>query len=257
MAKSTTDIITFLDETTSTNQYLKDLSQLENLNEGSSVFTEYQKAGKGCGTNTWESEKGKNILFSSIFYPTFLPVDQPFIISEIISLSILEILQKETEETNPEAADKFSIKWPNDIYWEKKKIAGILIENTIAGNTICQSIIGAGININQEKFPEDIPDAISLKQIIHRESNTKILFIEILHNLHLNYLRLIKGEEKKLHQRYMDHLFRKKGLHPFYSEQEGNFEAYIKDIKPTGEIVLEKETGEKKSYFFKEVTFLI
>ena len=257
MDKKTTEIITFLEETTSTNQYLKDLSQLENLKEGFTAYAEFQTSGRGCGQNTWESQKGKNILFSTLFRPDFLPANQQFILSEIIALSILDILKEEAERIDAEAAAKFSIKWPNDIYWEDKKIAGILVENTISSDSIKQTIIGAGVNINQTSFSNEIPNPVSLKQILGCSIEKKAVFISILHNLHISYLRIIKNEYQSIHQDYMNNLYRKSGLHLYHSENDGYFKAYIKNIDSMGVLTLTSESGEDKTFLFKEITFCI
>ena len=250
------DFISFLEETTSTNLYLKDLSQVEKLSEGFTVHAEFQKSGKGCGANRWESQKGKNVLFSSIFYPEFIPVPQQFILSEITALSILDALKEEAERSgNSDVISRFSVKWPNDIYWEDKKIAGILVENTILGNLINETIIGVGVNINQASFSEEIPNPVSLTQILGRSIEKRAVFISILHKLHIHYLRIMKNDYLTIHQDYMSNLYRKSGLHLYHSKNDGYFKAYTKSIDSMGTLLLETESGEEKSFLFKEVTF--
>lgn len=256
MVRKATDILTFLDETISTNVYLKDLVQLEDLKEGTSVFAEYQKSGRGCGTNNWESEKSQNILFSVIFFPDFIPIINQFILSKITSISILEILKREVSTMNSALAEEFSIKWPNDIYWKNKKIAGILIENLVSGEHLKQSIIGVGININQIDFSENLPNPISLRQILGVSFDRKMLFIQIIHNLHLYYLRLMKKEYQNIDKIYADNLFRKDGFHLFFSEDDGRFAASILGVDNIGRLLLKKTSGEEKAFSFKEISFL-
>jgi len=248
--------IVYLDETDSTNRYLQDLSQQEKLEEGTSVFTLHQTFGRGLCGNSWESEKGKNVLFSSIFYPD-MPVSNQFYLSEIISLSILQALRKNTEPFDKNAAPEFSIKWPNDIYWREKKIAGILIENTVVDNRIVQSIIGAGVNINQEDFKSSAPNPVSLKQIIGTESDIRNVFIQIITNLYRNYIRILRDELNLIHSIYMDNLFRKSGLHPFLSKEKEIFYASVKGIYPSGALVLESEDKKERAFMFKEVEFVL
>ena len=146
-------------ETDSTNRHLTQLcdEQGTDIPEFMTVIAERQTAGKGQRGNSWESEDCKNITFSFVLYPTFIEARQQFILSQIISLSIKEELD--------EWAEGISIKWPNDIYWNEKKICGILIENDLLGHHIGRSISGIGVNINQEVFRSDAPNPVSLKQI--------------------------------------------------------------------------------------------
>ena len=255
--KTTQDFLLFLEETDSTNRYLQDLSQREKPDEGTSVFTSYQTAGRGLCGNFWESEKGKNVLFSAIFYPNVLPVSEQFYLSEITSVSVLQALREETEPFDKKAASEFSIKWPNDIYWRDKKMGGILIENTIVNNQIAQTIIGAGVNINQEEFKSSAPNPVSLKQIIGAESDVESVFIRIIKNLHHNYIRILKNEFTSVHSIYMDNLFRKSGLHPFRSKEKELFYASVKRIEPCGTLVLETVDKEERTFMFKEVEFVI
>ncbi len=146
-----------LPETDSTNNYLTQLcnEQQSAVREFTTVIAERQTAGKGQRGNSWESEDCRNITFSFVLYPTFIEARRQFILSQIVSLSIKEELDQWTEG--------ISIKWPNDIYWNEKKICGILIENDLSGHHIGRSISGIGVNINQDVFRSNAPNPISLK----------------------------------------------------------------------------------------------
>ena len=150
-----------LEETTSTNNYLRGLVGKESLPEGSIVVTEYQTAGRGQVGNTWESEPGKNLMFSIILYPDFLPANRQFLISQIAALSVKETLDA--------YVDGITVKWPNDSYWHDQKICGMLIENDLTGHSLYCSVIGIGININQREFLSDALNPVSLVQITGRE----------------------------------------------------------------------------------------
>ena len=250
------DFLLFLEETDSTNRYLQELSQQKKLNEGTSVFALYQTSGRGLCGNSWESEKGKNILFSSIFYPIVLSASNPFYLSEVASISILQALKEAVEPFDKNAASEFSIKWPNDIYWQEKKMGGILIENTVVNNRIVQSIIGAGVNINQEVFKSSAPNPVSLKQIKGTDSDLRLIFICIIENLYQNYIRILKNDLNLIHSIYMDNLFRKNGLHPFLSKEKEKFYASVKRIEPSGALVLESEDKRERTFMFKEVEFV-
>ena len=135
-----------LDETDSTNRYISQLCNelQESVAELTTVTAEFQTAGKGQRGNTWEAERGKNLLFSFVLYPTFLEARRQFILSQIVSLSIKEELDR--------WSDEITIKWPNDIYWRDKKICGILIDVYKR-----QSPIQSGDNRSGRAYPLSCP----------------------------------------------------------------------------------------------------
>lgn len=120
----------------------------------------YNESGRGQRGNSWESEPFKNLTFSLLLRPEHIPANRQFLLSEIVSLATVDVLNR--------YATGFSIKWPNDIYWHDKKIAGILIENVLSGSTFSRAIIGMGLNINQKNFYSDAPNPVSLYQITGR-----------------------------------------------------------------------------------------
>ena len=156
-----------LDETDSTNRYISQLcnNPQKAVAELTTVSAEFQTAGKGQRGNSWEAEKEKNLLFSFVLYPTFLEARCQFILSQIISLSIKEELDR--------WSDEITIKWPNDIYWRDKKICGILIENDLSGHFIGRCISGVGININQKEFHSDAPNPEAGANLLQRSANRR------------------------------------------------------------------------------------
>ncbi len=150
---------------TSTNDRLAELCQEKKIKEFTTLMAEYQTAGKGQRGNSWESEYGKNLTFSTVFYPQTIAPASQFILSMAVASAICTALAHYVH------ADCLQIKWPNDIYWKDKKIAGILIENDLTGSQISQSIIGIGININQEEFHSSAPNPVSLRQITQKETD--------------------------------------------------------------------------------------
>ena len=165
-----------LDETDSTNRYLTQLCDRQQVAEYTTVCADYQTAGKGQRGNTWESERGKNLMFSLVLYPTFLQPQRQFILSQLTALAVRDTLTR--------WAGDIRIKWPNDIYWQEKKICGILIENELNAEGIARSIIGIGLNVNQTKFHSDAPNPVSLRQITGGEENP----MEVLHDIQ-TYIR--------------------------------------------------------------------
>ncbi len=239
--------IVYLAETDSTNSYLKAQCKERRLDEFSTVVADFQYSGRGEASNSWESEKGKNLLFSFVFYPEFCPARQQFYLSQLIALAIRDTLNC--------FCSGFSVKWPNDIYWQDKKICGILIENELCGETIQQSIAGIGININQNIFRSDAPNPISLIQIINEEKEKEEILNQIMDRV-LEYYRLFKeGGASIIMNRYIHSLYRRDFFHR-YKDADGVFSARITDILPLGTLVLEDKTGKTRTYHFKEVSFL-
>ena len=146
-----------IEKTDSTNTLARSLAN--ESREDILITTDFQTAGRGQRGNSWESEQGKNLLFSLIIHPQDIPASQQFILCQHISLALCEVLRNYT--------NNISIKWPNDIYWDNKKIAGILIEHDIEGGYLARTIIGIGLNVNQTNFS-------SLFQLYSTTKNLKV-----------------------------------------------------------------------------------
>ena len=234
--------IVHIDETDSTNSWLqKRLAADERSDANLVIWAEYQTAGRGCGTNRWESERGENLTFSMLIHPKELPATQQFHISMAISLAICEAIGQYIGDV--------SIKWPNDIYWRNGKIGGILIENTLKGNIIMESIIGVGLNVNQRVFKSDAPNPVSMWQICEHETDREALLKEILEA----FERIL---DSKIREQYLSKLYRRKGYHP-YADKEGAFMAEIVTVEDDGHLVLHDDNGKERRYAFKEVQFII
>lgn len=237
-----------LNEIDSTNSYMKELVESQHPEEGSLVMADYQTVGRGQAGNTWISSKGDNLLFSLLIYPRQVPAKEQFIISKMASLAI--------KNTLDQFVDDIRIKWPNDIYWKDKKIAGILIESDIQGDQIEHSIIGAGINLNQREFPPELSNPVSLRQITGTEYDRVYVLNTFMREFFLLYRELQRGEQQVIDDEYMLDLYRVNGYHPF-EDANGQFRAKIDRILPTGHLVLRTfETDEERVYTFKEVKFL-
>ena len=235
-----------LEETVSTNRYAKELPEDESL-ELTLVTAEFQTAGRGAGTNKWESERGQNLLFSIIAFPQQLPANQMFALSEVTALAIRYALNS--------YAEGFQIKWPNDIYYNDKKIVGMLIENDLRGKQVHRSVIGVGVNINQTEFFSDAPNPVSLAQILGHEEDRNQVLEQILEQFIHYYVMMEREQFPELHKRYMQHLYRRNALHT-YADATGTFQAQIIDVEPTGHLNLEDENGRLRRYDFKEVRFI-
>lgn len=241
-------MIIHLREIDSTNTYLRKIILEQGLIEGDVVWADFQTGGRGQKGNRWQSEADKNLLFSILLYPDFVEVKEHFVISQIVSLAIKNVLDKYT--------DGILIKWPNDIYRYDSKICGILIENDLTENKIAQSIAGIGLNVNQDVFDEEkAPSAISLKQATGQEFDRDIIINQILKELKCLYATA-KTNKDLIINKYKDVLYHKSGYHKYQSANGVIFKARIADIEPMGTLVLETEDKEMKKFAFKEVTFL-
>ena len=239
--------IILIETVASTNNYLKDLAQKQVLKEGTVIVTRNQTEGKGQRGNSWESEAGKNIMCSILLYPSFLPFQRYFLLSEAISLGVKETLNAYTAG--------ITLKWPNDVYHDNHKIAGILIENELTGNKFHSSVVGIGVNINQEHFLSNAPNPISLKQITGLNHDTEVLLKELTGNILCRYEQLKAGDTGSIIQMYHDALYRKTGFH-HYEDSEGIFYARIDCVSDDGFLHLITDRNEERSYAFKSVRFL-
>ncbi|MDR0769470.1 MAG: biotin--[acetyl-CoA-carboxylase] ligase [Dysgonamonadaceae bacterium] len=234
-------------ETDSTNHWLQKQSEKQTLDEGVAVAAQFQTVGKGQRGNHWESEAGKNILCSMILYPEFLPVKQQFLLSETVALGLKDAMEQYISPVK--------IKWPNDIYYKDKKIAGILIENELSGQITCKSIVGVGLNVNQEQFSPAAPKAVSMKQILGKETEPDTLLEQTVNAVLFRYNTLKSGNSKSIASAYHNSLYRKSDFHPF-TDRNGAFIAEINRVADDGLLHLITNVGEKRCYAFKEVGYV-
>jgi BirA family biotin operon repressor/biotin-[acetyl-CoA-carboxylase] ligase len=240
----------FLEETDSTNTWLRLRSQKEKLPEGTAIAAGFQTAGRGQMGNVWQSRPGENILLSILLYPNFLRAAEQFILSQAIALGVYDLLNS----LLPAGSD-LRLKWPNDVLVSGKKICGILIENTLEGERLKSSIAGMGVNVNQE-FREDAP-ATSLKMLCGKDFDLTEVRQSLFRFLEVRYLQLIRGAHEDLRRDYKAALYRS-GQIALYRSSISNeeFRAQIKDIELDGTLVLLGEDGIERKFRFKEVSFL-
>lgn len=237
--------IQHINQCDSTNAYLQRLVAETDAPEGTVVSTSFQTNGRGQLSNVWEAEDGKNILCSILLRPTSLPIKSQFLISQAISVAIVDVLNS--------YLDGFFIKWPNDIYYKEDKIAGILIENTLSSAGISTCIIGLGLNVNQQTFRSDAPNPISLFNIIGRETSVPELLQSILERFNKVY-ELAYTNVALLRENYFNNLLFS-GKMRMYSDESGEFIGKIVDVENDGHLIIEDMEGNKRRYAFKEVTF--
>ena len=237
-------------QTASTNTYLSRLAAT--LPGGTVIYTPSQTAGRGQKGNSWESEDGKNLTFSLLLKRPPVKARDQFYLSEVAALAVVEAL-------SAEAGDSFTVKWPNDVYWQDKKACGMLIENSLDGSDIATSIVGIGINVNQEHFLSDAPNPVSLINITGREHDLMALLKRVCSRIEQLVESLGDADARTdLHQRYMAALYRNDGqLHPYEDAAGNRFMAMVTGIAPDGTLTLLHEDGTTHDYLFKEVRHII
>ena len=241
-------LIIKLDATDSTNSYLRALSLHNNLEDFTTVVAKTQTNGRGQMGASWESSGGMNLTFSVLKNFKEVEIPYPFYISMVVSLAIYKALK----DLN---IPRLSIKWPNDILSENKKICGVLIENVIKKNNLDHSILGIGLNVNQIYF-DNLPKASSLKLITGQNFNLDELLKGVLEQLKYYFLELEKGCLASLKTNYEAHLFRKNKPSTFKDAEGFMFTGYIKAVSLNGNLEILLEDNIIKAYSLKEVTLL-
>ncbi|MBQ0116089.1 MAG: biotin--[acetyl-CoA-carboxylase] ligase [Bacteroidales bacterium] len=232
----------------STNSYLRRVAST--LPSGTVIHTPDQRQGRGQAGNSWESEPGMNATFSFLLKGSGVSPSSQFAISEATAMAIVDIMDN--------YGLKCAVKWPNDIYHGDKKLGGILIEHTLMGSTICHSVIGAGINVNQAVFKSDAPNPVSMAQITGETQDIETVMREVCSRIEELCATLPDGADS-LHSRFMQRLYRADGKpHPFELPDGTRFMAVIDDVHPDGMLALRhSDDGEVRLYAFKQVSHVL
>lgn len=239
-----------LDVTDSTMERIKALPDAEVPERGFRLLTTgYQTMGHGQKGTRWEADEGRNLLFSFAFRPRQVQANHQFALSEALALAVADALAC--------WIGPCTVKWPNDVYWHDRKIAGMLLEHTLAGSAIAVTRTGVGVNVNQQQFRSDAPNPVSLFQICSQEVDLSSLLERILRSFESNLSLVYDGKERLLHQRYMQHLYWREGLHDFRTLSGEAFQASIADISPLGMLTLNLPGHGERTFAFKEVSFII
>ena len=256
----------FIDETHSTSSLLRETYD-DSLPHLFTIRTDFQTAGRGQAGNSWESAKGKNLLFSTLLrYPEVEAANQ-WRLSMLVAVAVREAI---TSILSPLASrlSPITIKWPNDIYYNDQKLVGILIENTLSGRHIAYTIAGVGINVNQTQWLSNAPNPVSMRQITGEEYDVENLLNAFLEAIQ----RWETASTEQLREEYIKHLYRRTGWHSYLEREvsvvptniqlatqpaDGVFLAQWVDITPQGEWVLRLKSGEEKRYHFKQIRFVL
>jgi BirA family biotin operon repressor/biotin-[acetyl-CoA-carboxylase] ligase len=238
-----------LKEVDSTNNFLKDLlSNSKPLMDGTVIMAENQYAGRGQQQNGWHAEPGKNLTFSLLLQPHFLSLTNQFDLVRVVSLGVFDALE-------PLFGSKLKIKWPNDIYYDDYKLGGMLIENMVQAGQIKNSVIGIGLNVNQDNFPPHLSGAISIKQILHQDYDLKALLSDICRHIEAYYLNLKAGKISFVRNAYLSRLYWLNENKSFKSTN-GVFNGTIRNVRDSGLLVIENNNQEESEFSLKEIEFL-
>ena len=246
----------------STNNYAKQHIAKSSPIDGTVILADEQLAGRGQSGTVWLADANKNLTFSIIYKTSFLRATEQFYLSMAISLGIKYAISSILNTHNndcvmPTELFNTKIKWPNDIYIDDKKLAGILIENTISGMYLKYSVIGIGLNINQDIFPEGI-NATSLKLITENDVDKNVVLNKILASIEKYYFILKERKFEQLKSEYLENLLNYNTI-ASYKKEEHIFEGKIVDIDAVGNLVMEIQNGTdvlEEKFAFKEIAFL-
>lgn len=236
--------VIFKDVLDSTNNYVAKLVLEGKIEHGTVILAGSQTAGRGQRGSQWESEPFSNLIYSCFFKHDNFAVDKQFLFSQCISNACLELLNGYSEG--------FFIKWPNDLLFHTQKIAGILIENSWGSNSVKHSIVGIGMNINQEEFGDY--HATSLLNITGKQFDIHEISFLLNEKLSSWYDCFKFGDDGKIKSFYLNHLWL---LNEESDFQKGNtlFRGTIRGLSDLGELLIETENG-LESFQHKEVQFL-
>jgi BirA family biotin operon repressor/biotin-[acetyl-CoA-carboxylase] ligase len=237
-----------ISETASTNLYLRNLLNDSELPNGFCVSADFQTSGRGQKGTIWEAEKGENLLFSFLIHSEKIPLEKQFLLSEIVSIEICNALKTIGLNTK--------IKWGNDIFFDDKKLAGILIETLIANGKMKYAIIGAGLNVNQKDFPKNLPNAISIYQILGYKVDCEAILKNILTGILSSFEHFNIENSTNLQKKYFDLLYRNDGFHLFEAQNK-KFSAKIISVAPDGCLKLLTDNKLERNFYFKEVKFCL
>jgi len=236
------------DSLDSTNVFASKLLAENILPEGTTIVAKFQSLGKGYSGNSWQSEAGKNLLLSVILYPTFLSLRHQFFLNQISSLAVANTV----ESFLVNAAVK--IKWPNDVFADDRKIAGILIENSVQSESFRHSIIGIGVNVNQENLKATLLHATSFIMISGKEFSLEEVMHELFSQLEKRYLQLKQQRIDLIERDYMKKLYRIEEL-SWFSSDEKKFRGKIVGITAEGKLIIET-SGKHEVFSLKEVEMI-
>lgn len=248
-----------LESVDSTNLYVS--ARAGEMPHGTVVYSDAQVAGRGQRGNKWESEDGCNVTLSMLLRPDRIHPSQQFLLSEISALAVVRTLDRYVEGTE--------VKWPNDIYYKDGKISGMLIEHSLSGGHINHTIVGIGVNVNQECFRSDAPNPVSLCQITGRKEDREEIVRAIAGHIE-SMLEVLPEKAAEIHGEFLSRLYRREGFHTYRAAVDSQpktgatsltagqtFEGRIEAVALDGILTLGLADGSTHEFAFKEVEFIV
>lgn len=214
---------------------------------GAVIFADYQTNGRGTGDNSWHSDAGSNVLMSMIFQPEFLSPANQFMIQKAVSLGVCGFISQVISLP-------VKIKWPNDIYVDGKKLAGILGKSLVQGNIFSACIMGLGLNVNQVNFPEILPNPLSLAMITGKVYDRLDIAMQIAESVLEQYHLLKSGNHEAINIAYLKNLLNY-GVEATYNLDGAIIKGIIRDVDQFGRLVLETAQG-NQTYDMKEIALV-
>ncbi len=234
-----------IEKTTSTNDDAREAKYVH----GDVIWAEQQTAGRGQRGHKWDSATGDNLTFSTVLAPTFLPVDEQFLLSEVVALALTETFARHGIEAK--------IKWTNDIYADDRKIVGVLIEHMLSSERFERTIVGTGINVNQTEFDPLLPNPVSMRQLTGMRYDREAVLEVYLDCLTHYYGMLHSGDKQTIQRLYRERMYHIDEEHTYALPSGERFRATIRGVRPSGELRLEHADGTIREYAFKEVEFVL
>ena len=237
-----------LDAIDSTNDFLKDLSRTQIIANFTTVVTKNQTKGKGQMGSTWDSEVGKNLIMSILVKDVLKNSDEIFHLNVAIALAVIQVLEVYD-------LPQLTIKWPNDIMSDSKKLCGILIENSFKYDNKIESVIGIGLNVNQKSF-ENLPKASSMQLVMNSEFDVFTILENVIFQIKKNCSLILSNQTEKLWIDFHKYLFKKNIPMPFEDSNKTRFMGIIQGVSNEGKLQIILEDNSIKSFGIREIQML-
>lgn len=240
-------MIHYFEELTSSN----DEAASASYTEGDVVWAERQTAGRGQRGHRWESAGGENVTFTLVLEPWFLAAERQFLLSEAVTLGIVDCLAGYGIGAR--------IKWTNDIYIGDRKVTGMLIEHRLNEGRICRTLAGIGVNVNQTDFDPSLPNPVSMAQVAGRRFDRRELLERLVACITARYGAVREGGAalEELQRDYNARLYRLGEEHWYGLPDGSRFRGTIRGVEPTGALVVEDTSGVLRGYLFREIEFVL
>jgi BirA family biotin operon repressor/biotin-[acetyl-CoA-carboxylase] ligase len=235
-------------ELSSTNERAIELLAKTKPSEGTAITAEFQTAGRGQIGSSWHSTPGANLLLSVILYPHWLTARRGFLLSMAAGLAVADTVLEL-------GASEVKVKWPNDVYVGQEKVAGILLQNSLAGQKIQWSVVGIGLNVNETDFPPALPNPTSLRRHLGRDIPLEEVRTLLFARLEQRY-RQAQLRTAELEAAYLQHLYRYQETDTFRRTTTGeDFSGRIVRVSPEGRLIVAHQHGSEEAFDLKAIQF--